>query len=248
MPGEPGLATTGTSPATRAFQNPSNLFGFALASVFAVAGGWTLPEFCWSVWLAGLLFASSRTVSGAIEIVVTARSRRAAYHRQLALVGKMPTVVYAVALVLLVGALALVVLYAYGFLFALYGLLLSFFAEMEPLELFGRNGFINADFSTSVRYLAVAFWPMVVGTWVANWTALFEGDPWKRLLVPAAATVLRTHALVVLMPFLALIAWALVGEAYHSVTIVVLMGVFYLIPGTEPSPQPSDPKTTELRA
>jgi hypothetical protein len=95
--------------------------------------------------------------------------------------------------------------------------------------LFGRNGFINADFSTSVTYLTVAFWPMAVGTLVANWTALVGGNPWKRMLVPAEATVLRTHLLVVLMPFIALLAWALVGDAYHSVTIVLLMALFYLV-------------------
>lgn len=39
----------------------------------------------------------------------------------------------------------------YTFAFGLYGLLLSFFAEMEPHELFGRNGFINSDFWTPVH-------------------------------------------------------------------------------------------------
>jgi hypothetical protein len=226
---EAGLAKhEGWSP-VRAVRDPSNLLGFALASVFAVAGGWTLPEFCWSIWLAGLSLAWIRTVSGAAEIVLTHRSRRAEYDRHLAVVRSMPAAAYAAALVLLVGSLALIVLYAYGFAFGLYGLLLSFFAEMEPLELFGRNGFINADFSTSVTYLTVAFWPMAVGTLVANWTVLFGGDPWKRMLVPAEATVLRTHLLVVLMPFIALLAWALVGDAYHSVTIVLLMALFYLV-------------------
>ena len=120
---------------------------------------------------------------------------------------------------------------AYTYAFGFYGLLLSFFAEMEPHALFGRNGFINSDFWTPVRYLATTFWAMSVGTIVAHGRGLVGTNPWKRMLLPLATEIVRVHLMVLLMPFLALLAWAVLGESYESVVIVLLMTAFYLLPG-----------------
>jgi hypothetical protein len=51
----------------------SRLFGMAglaLAAPMAVAGGWSLAEFCWSTWLAGLLFTWVCVLTGGIQIVL----------------------------------------------------------------------------------------------------------------------------------------------------------------------------------
>jgi hypothetical protein len=120
--------------------------------------------------------------------------------------------------------------YAYGFAFGFYGLVLSFFAEMEPHSLFGRNGFINSDFNSAVGYLVVAFWPMAAGALIANWRALFRTEPWQRMLLPFRTEVLRLHVLVLVMPLIALLTWALLGNRYQPAAVLLLMGLFYLWP------------------
>jgi hypothetical protein len=219
--------------------------GFAVAATFAVTGGWSLPEFCWSTWLAGLVFAWTCVGTGAIQALATAWVRQPRYEAALPFPARIPPAAFPLLVLPLVVALAVVAFHAYAFLFGFYGLFLSFFAEMRPYDLLGRNGFINSDFYTPVTYLLVHYWPMVAGTLLANADTLVRGDPWKRMLVPTGAEVVRIHVMVVLMPFIALGAWALFGDRYHTVTIVALMGVFYFLPtpgqapGGDPAPAPA---------
>jgi hypothetical protein len=208
---------------------PWALIGFALAATSAVAGGWSLPEFCWSAWLTGLIYSWVAVLIGAIRIIATGRSRKSSYEERLPVLGRMSGTVFLLALALVIVPGAVAMAYIYAVVFGFYGLFLSFFAEMQPHDLFGRNGFINAEFSDPVMHLLILFWPMVVGTLIAFREELVHGDPWRRLLLPTRE-VARVHVLVVTMPFLALFAWALFGESYHSVTVVLLMGLFYLWP------------------
>ena len=53
-------------------------------------------------------------------------------------------------------------------------------------------------------------------------------------MLPLQKEILRMHVLILALPFLTLIAWALFGEAYQSITIVLLMGLFYLLPRKVP--------------
>jgi len=183
-------------------------------------------------------------LTGSGEVIRTARRRRSSYAEQLPWVGKLSTGVYLAVHSALAVLLASVALIAYACVFALYGLFLSFFAEMQPHALFGRNGFINSDFLTPVTYLALAFWPMAVGTLIANGDALLRGDPWQRMLLPTGAEILRLHIFVLVMPIVTLLVWAVLGESYHTVTIVLLMGLFYLLPdpsSAEPAPETERP-------
>jgi hypothetical protein len=118
----------------------------------------------------------------------------------------------------------------YSYLFGFYGLFLSVFSEMAPLELFGRNGFINSDFFTPVMYLLDRFWPMAAGAIVANWEDFFRENPWKRIMLPMQKEILRMHIMILALPFFAMMAWALFRGAYQSITIVFLMGLIYLLP------------------
>jgi hypothetical protein len=212
---------------TRAF----GLAGLAVAAPIAVAGDWSLVEFCWSTWLAGLLVTWLCVVTGGMQIILTAPKWRGRLERRVPPLARLNRsastgVTAAGAAVVMVLALQ-----AYTYAFGFYGLFLSFFAEMEPQPLFGRNGFINSDFWTPVRYLAATFWAMSVGTVVAYGRGLVETNPWKRMLLPVATEIARVHLLVLLMPVLALLAWAVLGESYESVVIVLLMTAFYLLPG-----------------
>jgi hypothetical protein len=216
---------------------PLRLAGLALAAPVAVAGDWSLAEFCWSTWLAGLLLIWLCVLSGGLQIIVTAPRWRAQLERHVPALGRLPqsaTVALTVASGVVLTAFAF---YAYTFAFGFYGLLLSFFAEMEPHALFGRNGFINSNFWTPVGYLAANFWAMSVGIVVAYGLGIIRTNPWKRMLLPFATEVVRVHVMVVVMPFLALIAWAAFGESYQSSVIVLLMAMFYLLPGRSPEIQ-----------
>jgi hypothetical protein len=212
--------------------------GLALAAPMAVAGDWSLAEFCWSTWLAGLLFTWLCVLTGGIQIVLTAPRWRVLLERSVPSLARLNRSGITALTVGAATVLMVLAFQAYTYAFGFYGLFLSFFAEMEPHALFGRNGFINSDFWTPVRYLAVTFWAMSVGTIVAYGCDLAGTNPWKRMLLPLATEVVRVHLMVLLMPLLALLAWAALGESYESVVIVLLMTVFYLLPG-----QSEDAKT-----
>ena len=211
-----------------ALHNPLGYIALGLSCAFAVVEEWSLREFCWSTWLASLIYSWACAASASIRIIHGARREKAALEARLGFLKDMSfaTFLPAITLVaLFAGGLAF---YLYSYLFAFYGLFLSVFAEMEPHVLFGRNGFINSDFYTPVAYLLANFWPMIAGTLLANAGDFVRGNPWQRFL--PAHEILRMHILAIGMPFLALIAWALFGENFQQPTIVVLMCLFYLMP------------------
>ncbi|KPJ93601.1 MAG: hypothetical protein AMS18_05420 [Gemmatimonas sp. SG8_17] len=213
--------------------NPYGAAGFVLAGVSAVTQEWSLPEFCWSIWLAGLVYTWVCIATASLQIIVSARSDKAAYDERLPLLRRFSPGVFLFGLAVISVSVGLLAFRLYSFLFAFYGLFLSVFAEMEPLDLFGRNGFINSDFFTPVMYLVDRSWPMAAGALLANWGDFFRKNPWRRVLLPLQKEIVRMHIMILALPFLSLIAWALFKEAYQSITIVILMGLFYLLPKKE---------------
>ena len=124
-----------------------------------------------------------------------------------------------------------IALYLYAWIFSFYGLFLSVFAAMKPLSLFGPNGFINSDFFTPVVYLAERSWLMILATLVANADDFMRRNAWERIVLPFKQNeILRIHIMILVMPFLAMITWALFKDAYQQLTIVLLIGIFFLIP------------------
>jgi hypothetical protein len=212
-------------------KNATSLIGFGLTAVFAVAQGWSLQEFCWSTWLAGLVYSWLCVVSAAVQVVLTARAEKNRFEVRMPFLRSVSAVLFLLGItpaVMLAGWLAL---YLYSWLFGFYGIFLSVFAEMEPHSLFGRNGFINSDFFTPVVYLIRSFWPMVLGMLIANADDFLQKDSWRRIALPFQSNeVLRIHILTLALPFLTLIAWAIFGTAYQPVTVLLLLGLFYLIP------------------
>lgn len=209
---------------------PLDFAGFALAVTAAVYQGWSLQEFCWSTWLAGLCYAWACIVTAALQIVLTARSEKVFYEQRLPVLQQLPPNLFFIGILLTVILVVSVAFRLYVYLFGFYGLFLSVFAEMEPHSLFGRNGFINSDFFTPVAYLLQSFWPMVLGTLAANGREMFGREPWKRVALPLKSEILRMHVLTLALPFVAMLAWFLFGDRYHQPAIVLLMGIFFLMP------------------
>ncbi len=210
--------------------NPYGAIGFGLAAVFAVIQEWSLPEFCWSIWLAGLIYAWVCIATASLQIILFARSDKPAYDQLLPLLRRFSPHVFLLCVGIISVGVGLVAFRLYTFLFAFYGLFLSVFAEMEPLDLFGRDGFINSEFYSPVTHLINRSWPMAVGVLIANWEDFFRKNPWKRVLLPMQKEILRMHIMTLALPFLSLLAWAVFGNAYQSITIVLLMVLFYLLP------------------
>ncbi len=208
--------------------NPLGYIALGLNCAFVVLDEWSLREFCWSTWLASLVYSWACAASASIRIVLGARQEKVALEARLPFLRELPFAAFFPAITLVSMVAGWLAFYLYSYLFSFYGLFLSVFAEMEPHALFGRNGFINSDFFTPVTYLLGSFWPMIVGTLLANAGDFVRGNPWQRF-VPAHE-ILRIHILAVAMPFLALIAWALFRDNYQEPTIVVLMAVFYVMP------------------
>jgi hypothetical protein len=208
--------------------------GFLFTAWFALREGWTLPEFCWSTWLAGLLFAWVSVLTAVLEIPLRARPAWDQLEARLPNAPPLPGPVKPL-LVAVAGCLAGAFFFnAYSWLFGFYGLFLSVFATMEPQYYFGPNGFINSDFYGPVLHLLKNFWPMAAGVVISNAAVLWQCPPWRRLALPFRSNrILRIHLMVMLLPFVALAAWALLGEAYHGLAILLLLALFYFIPSSE---------------
>jgi hypothetical protein len=166
-----------------------------------------------------------------VKIILTGKVDRRTYEERLPLLRNIPSGAYHLGLMAVGGLVGLLALQIYSYLFGFYGLFLSVFAEMEPLSLFGRNGFINSDFYTPVSYLLVHFWPMAVGALIANWEDfILHESSWRGIFLPFDREILRMHIMTLALPFFSLTAWALFGDAYQPATIVLLMGILYLLP------------------
>jgi hypothetical protein len=101
---------------------------------------------------------------------------------------------------------------------------------MPPLTLFGPNGFINSDFFTPVAYLLLNYWPMVAAAMIANGELLLSPHPWRRILLPMDREVLQMHLMVLAVPFLSLLAWAILGTQYQTAVVVMLLAGLHLLP------------------
>lgn len=217
------------------------LAALAIGLFFAFRDGWSLQEFCWSAWLAALLFAYACAVIGPVHLILSARQEATRLRDRFPPLERFSDSAVAAGILIVAVVIGAGTLYAYSFLFGFYGIFLSAFAEMEPHIFFGRNGFINSDFFTPVLYLVERFWPMVVGVLVGNAALLLDPEPWTKAFLPfKSKQIVRIHVMVVLMPFFTLAVWAVVGDRYHFPVIALLMALFYLIPeGSQPSPSPS---------
>ena len=164
--------------------NPYGPIGFGLTTIFAITQKWSIPEFCWSIWLAGLVYTWACIVTASLQIIFTSRSEKGALEKRLPFIKRFSPNVFIAGVTVIIISVGLLAFRIYTFLFGFYGLFLSVFAEMDPFSLFGRNGFINSDFYTPLMYLVERFWPMAVGIIISNWEDFFQKSPWKRVLLP----------------------------------------------------------------
>jgi len=209
---------------------PLAVAGFGVSAPFALGQQWSLQEFCWSTWLAALIFAWACVATAVLQILATGGTNRAACETRFPLIKKLPESVFPAAVAIAAVAVAAAAFWVYAFVFSFYGIFLSVFAEMEPARYFGRNGFINSDFFSPLTHLIQRHWPMVAGALLADAVWLVKGDPWRRFTAPFHSEALRLHLFVIALPFVAMGTWALFGRHYHPAAILLLSLLFYFFP------------------
>lgn len=208
----------------------AGIAGFGLTSVFAVKDHWSLQEFCWSTWLGALFFCWTCIILGSIQIILNAQSEKKTLEQKFGFLGDIPDNLFAPLLSIVVLLIAWIIFNLYCYVFGIYGILLSVFAEMQPHTFFGRNGFINSDFFTPIISLTEKFWPMFVSLILSNFQLFLKNPAWKLIILPfKSKDIIRIHVMVIAMPFLSLLAFAFFHKQYQPITIILLMGILYLV-------------------
>lgn len=220
--------------------------GFLCGAAGAALGRWDLPGFCWGVWISALAVSLVTLAVSALRalFIRPAAARRflgaSAWLRERVapLPGPLLWALQSAAALLFALLMARVTVFLFGF----YGIFLSFFAESEPLDLLGRNGFINSDFVTPALFLLGKYWPMVLGAVLADAGGPLRTAPWRGFVRPFARELAPLHLFVLLMPFVTLLFLALLGkEAYQTPAVVALLAAHHFFPKEPRRPSPSPP-------
>ena len=212
--------------------------GFVLSAAFAAVEGWSLHELCWGLWLAGLVSSWALLVAGATRIALAPRAALPSRLLDQPWFAALPPWVWrglAPSLAIVVGV---AFYHFYASLFGFYGIFLSVFAEMEPHAYFGRNGFINSDFSTPVVYLLERLWPVAAGAVITDLPLALTGNPWRAVRLPFSVQLLPIHLLVIGLPFMTLLLWWAVGADYQTPAVILVLALFHFMP----RPVPAEPR------
>jgi hypothetical protein len=105
------------------------------------------------------------------------------------------------------------------------GLLMSFFVQMEPKNLFGPNGFINADSNEIFSYLVSHYWPMILGTFVARRWNILGGNPGANLKA-IYQSVVQIQIFILLSGVLFFLIYFGI-ETYERVLLLILLFLFF---------------------
>ena len=228
------------------------LSAFILTAYSAYSMKWSLQEYCWILWMTGLVYTWVCISTAMIQIVLTVRKDQKLYLPNLPFAGWMDPGKFVILLsitAVLAGGIAFII---YNFLLGFYGIFLSFFAEMYPYRFFGRDGFINTNFFTPAIWLIVVFWPMPVANLLARYKDFFGPKPWRRLVFPLQKEIIRMHLLILIMPVITMLCFIFFRNYYSDIVIIILTAVFYFFPEWKrkqpvPAPSAADPVIPEER-
>lgn len=222
-----------------------SLLGWGLSSPFALKHEWSLPEFCWSTWLAALAFCYACVLTGLIEIIFLPGRHRETFKNRVPFFEHLSDTAGSGIILLSALAAAAGAYYIYTMIFFMFGLFLSVFAEMDPTSYFGRNGFINSNFFEPALYLSHRLWPMVAGTLLANAPDFSLGSPWERFLIPLHKEAARLHLFILALPFVTMATWAWLGKSYEPAAVVTLSLLYYLFSRKHINPAKPNPSCPE---
>jgi hypothetical protein len=218
---------------------------FLLTAFFAFKFDWQANELCWGLWISSLLTGwaviTSSVCRTMLHLVGIPLLREAdleekgdplsAYFRAKAFSRKtkeakdplasLPVILVAVG-TLGIGAFTW---FHFTFFHTVHALLMSFFLQMEPLQFFGPDGFINADKKEVITYLITNYWAMIVGTFIARRGILFGGNPGVNLKAVYQG-VMRIHFFILLSAFLFFLVYFGI-EVYQRALLLILLFLFF---------------------
>jgi hypothetical protein len=222
-----------------------DILAFCLTACFAFLFEWQANELCWGLWISSLLtgwvvILSSvlRTLLYLIGVPLLREEDLSEkgdplsdFFRARAFSKKTNPTQNPIAswssIFLVVGSIGigLFTWLHFTFFHTVHALLMSFFLQMEPLELFGPNGFINAEKKEIIFYLVTNYWPMIFGTFIARRGIILGGNPGVNLKAIYQG-VMRIHFFILLSAFLFFLIYFGI-EFYQRVLLLILLFLFF---------------------
>jgi hypothetical protein len=222
-----------------------DLLAFALTAFMAFKFEWRANELCWGLWISSLLTGWLIILSSVLRSllhlagIVHLREEDLAetddplsgYFRSKAFSTKNVsdsrqfnswTPVLVAVGILVIGGFTW---FHFTFFHTVHGLLMSVFVSMEPEELFGPNGFINADSNKILAYLVNNYWAMILATFVARRCYIYRGNPGATLKI-IYQSVVRIHVFILLSAFLFFLIYFGI-ETYERVLLIILLFLFF---------------------
>ena len=222
-----------------------DILAFLLTAAFAFKFDWQANELCWGLWISSLLTGWVVILSSVLRTLLhlagvpllceedlskqgdplSAFFRARAFSRKNPS-AKDPTANWP-AILLVIGTFGIGAFTWFHFTMfhSIQGCLMSFFLQMEPKELFGPNGFINAGPKKIITYLVTNYWAMILGTFVVRRGIIFGGNPGVNLKAIYQGVV-RIHVFILLSAFLFFLIYFGI-EVYQQVLLLILLFLFF---------------------
>jgi hypothetical protein len=222
-----------------------DLLAFLLTAIMAFTFEWQANQLCWGLWMSSLLTGWAVIISSVLRTTLHLAGipllreedlnekgdPLSAYFRSKSFGSKtkearnpinpLPTILVALG-TFAIGAFTW---FLFTFFHTVHALLMSFFLQMEPKNLFGPDGFINANQYDIFNYLVTNYWAMILGTFIARRGIIFGGNPGLNLKTIYQGVV-RIHVFILLSAFLFfLIHFGI--DVYQRVLLLVLLFLFF---------------------
>ena len=222
-----------------------DLLAFGFTAFMALKFEWRANELCWGLWISSLLtgwliilssvLRSLLHLAGIVHLreedlpetvdPLTAYFRSKAFSTQNVTDSRQFnswTPVLVVIGILMIGGFTW---FHFTFFHSVHGLLMSVFVSMEPEELFGPNGFINAGSNKILAYLIDNYWAMILATLMVRRSYIFSGNPGSNLKI-IYQSVVRIHVFILLSAFLFFLVHFGI-ETYERVLLMILLFLFF---------------------
>lgn len=221
------------------------IFAFFLTAISAFYFDWQANELCWGLWVSSLLTGWAVIVSSVLRILLHLAGipvlreedldekgdPLSAFFRAKTFSNKLKDAKNPLAslpsILIVIGSIGIGVFTWFHFTFfhTVHAMLMSFFLQMEPLSLFGPNGFINADKGVILAYLIEHYWPMILGTFMVRRGIILSGNPGVNLKAIYGG-VMRIHFFILLSAFLFFLIYFGI-EFYQRFLLLILLFLFF---------------------
>jgi hypothetical protein len=222
-----------------------DVLAFLLTGFSAFYFEWQANELCWGLWVSSLLTGWTVILSSVLRILLhlagvpllrdedlgEAGDPLSAFFRSKTfsknLKEKKSPLASLPLILMVIGSIGIGAFtwFHFSFFHMVHAMLMSFFLQMEPLQLFGPNGFINADKGVVLAYLVDNYWPMILGTFIARRGIILSGNPGVNLKAIYGG-VMRIHFFILLSAFLFFLIYFGI-DFYQRFLLLVLLFLFF---------------------